>query len=138
MYTVYTYKLNYYYLYIITYTVYALSNNLKFYFLIFYSYGFIHRKNRNRLTCDRAGKLTYLCQNYKLLSESNAISKNIDYRRQHFEDEEDVEEEFVRDTENNVIDSVIDVDDHQLDYHHSSLSISESEDFFGFDGNDEG
>lgn len=36
-----------------------------------YRYGFIHRKSRNRLSSDRAGKLTYLSQNYKLLDAIN-------------------------------------------------------------------
>ncbi|KAK9695537.1 hypothetical protein QE152_g32507 [Popillia japonica] len=37
----------------------------------FSTYKFIHRQRRNRLTVERAGKLTYIAHNYNLLNEED-------------------------------------------------------------------
>ncbi|KAI4458574.1 hat family c-terminal dimerization region [Holotrichia oblita] len=37
----------------------------------FSTYGFINRQRRNRLTVERAGKLTYIAHNYNLLNEED-------------------------------------------------------------------
>lgn len=42
----------------------------------FSTFGWIHNKKRNRLTTERAGKLTYLSFNYKLCNEMYAQSDN--------------------------------------------------------------
>ncbi|KAI4458359.1 ribonuclease h-like superfamily [Holotrichia oblita] len=39
----------------------------------FSTYGFIHRQRRNRLTVERAGKLTYIAHNYNLLNEEDHL-----------------------------------------------------------------
>lgn len=36
----------------------------------FSTYGNIHTKKRNKLTCDRAGKITYISHNWKLLNNN--------------------------------------------------------------------
>nr|XP_022910916.1 uncharacterized protein LOC111421956 [Onthophagus taurus] len=53
----------------------------------FSTYGFIHRQRRNRLTVERAGKLTYIAHNYNLLNEDDH-SKIVEATEEEIEKED--------------------------------------------------
>ena len=66
----------------------------------FSTYGWIHNSKRNRLTADRAGKITYISHNLKLLDKEKVIKP--EEKEEEESDNESVvleDDEFVRITE---------------------------------------